>query len=356
MLICNFNNFVGMLDYTFRWTMSSAALLGRSKFWRKRAWGNKVRGYGNNMAIVDTRTVDAETYQPCSMFGHQMKKQNKGVSHAFKDTPKVKDAIYKATMTGGAIDAATLKDIFTILLINIGTAGMIFPNKVVVLNPEFPYYRVNPTEIVMNAGYSVLAVLFFMDGDRYTPAGLKHLDKLIRSATVHLLKLFEMKQKLAGVESVNITVIKLKLCLHFPANIRSLGSPPFFDTSDTENAHRWIAKLYRQSSGRASSCAVEMMQTAISVGRAQGMEDRLNSGENSSGVVVVREGLRRQQDACNGEESDPLQLHYIRVDNKCSILPQFGSVLYLWREERGFVPFEDVIKVCKKFYLLKLSF
>jgi hypothetical protein len=211
----------GIVELNFRFIMASIHL----------AVKNKISGVNPDaIGIIDQRVKDFQVNQAYALFGSKSVILHKGLSPCFKDTKTTFDALARAVMTGGNVDANRLAYYLFYLMMCIGTLGDILPNHPIRLQipPDGESIILNPTKVAVEAASSSLEEVSILKGDLFSDSfDLPKLRRCCHVANEKLKTLFLMKQGLGGffTGSGEFHHIKPHGSTHSDQAIRGTGEP-----------------------------------------------------------------------------------------------------------------------------------
>jgi hypothetical protein len=212
--------FKGIVELDFRFIMASIHL----------AVKNKITGVNPDaIGIIDQRVKDFQVNQAYALFGTKSVILNKGLSPCFKDTKTRSDALSKAVMTGGNVDANRLPYYLFYLMMSIGSLGDCLPNHSIRLQipPDGEWVIINPTKVAIEAASSALEEVSILKGDMFSESHLSRLRYCCHLANSKLKSLFLMKQCLGGfyTGTGEFHHIKPHGSTHSDQAIRGTGEP-----------------------------------------------------------------------------------------------------------------------------------
>jgi hypothetical protein len=215
----------GVVELNFRFIMASIHL----------AVKNKIRGVNlDAIGIIDQRVKNFQVNQTYSLFGTKSVIVHKGLSPCFKDTKTTSDALSKAVMTGGNIDANRLAYYLFYLMMSIGSLGDCLPNHSIRIQipPNGDWVVLNPTKVAIESASSALEELSILKGDMFSELSLSKLRYCVHVANARLKTLFLMKQGLGGfyTSSGEFHHIKPHGSSHSDQAIRGTGEPSKYFT------------------------------------------------------------------------------------------------------------------------------
>jgi hypothetical protein len=209
----------GIVEFNFRMIMASVHL----------AVKNNVRGVHHNaIGLLDQRVKIFQGSQPYNLFGTKSVIIHKGFSPLFKDTKTTFNALARAVLTGGNIDANRFSFYLFYLVMSLGTDGSCLPNRSLKLRlpPDGDWVTLNPTKIAIESAVAALEVVSILKGDLFSKSkDLPRLRNAIHVANSRAKSLYLMKQALGGFYngSDKLHNIKMHGAIHSDQAIEGVG-------------------------------------------------------------------------------------------------------------------------------------
>jgi hypothetical protein len=214
----------GVVEFNFRMIMASIHLCVK----------NNIGGVNRDaIGLIDTRVKNFQCNQSYQLFGTKSVIVHKGFSPCFKDTKTTSNALSKAIITGGNIDANRFAVYLFYLLMSIGTDGSVLPNRNIKIQipPNGEFIVINPTKAVIESATAVLELVTLHKGDLFSDLiDLPKLRYCTHVANARTKTLFLLKQGLGGYqgEADEFYNIKLHGCIHSDQAIMMTGEPSKF--------------------------------------------------------------------------------------------------------------------------------
>jgi hypothetical protein len=211
----------GIVEFDFRMIMASVHL----------AVKNNVPGvHRNAIGLLDQRVKDFQGSQPYNLFGTKSVIIHKGFSPLFKDTKTTFNALARAVLTGGNIDANRFSFYLFYLMMSLGTDGSCLPNRLVKLRlpPDAEWVILNPTKIAIEAAVAALELVSIIKGDLFSVSkDLPRLRHATHIANSRAKSLYLLKQALGGFYNGSDTLFNIKLhgSTHSDQAILGVGEP-----------------------------------------------------------------------------------------------------------------------------------
>lgn len=180
-----------------------------------------------------------------------------------------KAALGQSTMNATRLEAQKYLSLCFQVMLCIGTDGAILPNSVAwsdshIRNGNMAK-KMNVSDVVLHALSTCIEAGLCMKCKDPTIKDIVHLQLLLRSAVLHALRLFALKQGLLNVPVKHYAGVKFHgLFYHVGHDITMFGAPSFYDTARFEHAH--IAdgvRAFKKTSKRKLSQATEMLRVSL---------------------------------------------------------------------------------------------
>lgn len=185
---------------------------------------------------MDTRVQNFEGAQPISAIS-----ESKPVMYCARGGPsqilkgKRKHSKARGDSGGVVMDANKIVEMLTQVLASISTGGKVLPNESVENPNSKCSLRVNPTLVIMEAGYSALELDTFLAGDYYKESSSDYLAQLVHFVMASGYRLHLMKEWLSNGLSTKWHVIKAHILKHQLLFLRQLGPPSGYNTALSEH-------------------------------------------------------------------------------------------------------------------------
>ena len=178
-------------------------------------------------------------------------------------------ALGQSTMNATRVEAQKYLSLCFQLMLSIGCDGHILPNTVSWSDTHIKRgnmaKKMNVSDVVLHALSTSIEAGLCMKCKDPTVMDIVHLQLLLRSAVLHGLRLFALKQGLLNVPVKHYAGVKFHgLFYHVGSDILMFGAPIFYDTARFEHAH--IAdgvSAFNRTSKRKLSQAEEMLKISI---------------------------------------------------------------------------------------------
>ena len=178
-------------------------------------------------------------------------------------------ALGQMSMNATRVEAQKYLSLCFQVMLCLGIDGSILPNTVIWSDTHIQRgnmaKKMNVSDVVLHALSTSIEAGLCMKCKDPTVKDIVHIQLLLRSAVLHALRLFALKQGLLNIPVKHYAGVKFHgLFYHVGRDIIRFGAPSFYDTARFEHAHIADGVLaFRRTSKRKLTQESEMLNVSI---------------------------------------------------------------------------------------------